>query len=249
MIIHKYLQHFQGVKTIHLILLFIFFISPQFHSSYAQSWIRAGYWYASSGSLIPDINSALFTHLICGFANVSSFSHQLIIPSADQQYYSSFTDIVKRKNPSIITLLSIWNGQASIAQGILGDKANSSVLSSMLNQSSSRRSFIEYSIQTARRYDFLGIDLFWLWPNTKADMINLRKLLDEWRAAVDSEPRNSSQSKLMLTMAVKYVPSFGSMTYLIESMKRNLDFAHAVAYDYHLSLKENVTGRCSCCSI
>ncbi|PRQ46184.1 putative protein kinase RLK-Pelle-DLSV family [Rosa chinensis] len=228
-------------KTIHLILLFIF-ISPQFHSSYAQTWIRAGYWYASGESPIPDINSALFTHLICGFANVSSSSYQLIIPSADQQYYSSFTEIVKRKNPSIITLLSIWNGQASTAQGILGEKVNSSVLSSMLNQSSSRSSFIESSIQIARRYGFWGIDLFWLWPNTEADMINLGKLLDEWRAAVDSEPRNSSLSKLMLTMAVKYVPSFGSMTYPIESMKKNLDFAHVVAYDYHLPLKENVTG-------
>lgn len=229
-------------KTIHLILIFIFLISSQFHSSYAQTWIRAGYWYASGESPIPDINSALFTHLICGFANVSSSSYQLIIPTADQQYYSSFTGIVKRKNPSIITLLSIWNGQASTAQGILGDKVNSSVLSSMLSQSSSRKSFIESSIRTARLYGFQGIDLFWLWPNTASDMINMGKLLDEWRAAVDSEPKKPSQSRLMLTMAVKYVPAFGSMTYPIDSMKRNLDWAHVVAYDYHLPLKENVTG-------
>ncbi|KAK9947387.1 hypothetical protein M0R45_003015 [Rubus argutus] len=228
-------------KTIHLILIFIFLIPSQLHSSYAQTWIRAGYWYASGESPIPDINSALFTHLICGFANVSSSSYQLIIPTADQQYYSSFTGIVKRKNPSIITLLSIWNGQASTAQGILGDKVNSSVLSSMLSQSSSRKSFIESSIRTARLYGFWGIDLFWLWPNTPSDMINMGKLLDEWRAAVDSEPRKPSQSRLMLTMAVKYLPAFRSMTYPIESMKRNLDWAHVVAYDYHLPLKENVT--------
>lgn len=73
-------------KTIHLILIFIFLIPSQLHSSYAQTWIRAGYRYASDESPIPDINSALFTHLICGFANVSSSSYQLIIPTADQQY-------------------------------------------------------------------------------------------------------------------------------------------------------------------
>ncbi|PON88527.1 1,4-alpha-glucan-branching enzyme [Trema orientale] len=31
-------------------------------------------------------------------------------------------------------------------------------------------------------------------------------LLDEWRDAVDSESRNSTRSKLILTMALRYVP-------------------------------------------
>ncbi|BFG40260.1 hypothetical protein CerSpe_265340 [Prunus speciosa] len=43
-------------------------------------------------------------------------------------------------------------------------------------------------------------------------------------------------------MKVRYLPAFESLSYPIESMKRNLDWAHVKAFDYHLSAKENVTG-------
>ncbi|GMN47163.1 hypothetical protein TIFTF001_016344 [Ficus carica] len=212
------------------------------YNSSAKTWIRAGYWYTGSESPIPDINSALFTHLLCAFANVNSSTYHLSIQSSDEQYFSSFTAIVKRKNPSITTLLSIWNGQAETNKAILGEKGNYSVLSSMLSKASNRKAFIESSIKTARRFGFQGLDLFWLWPNSSSDMTNLGILLDEWSDAVNSESQNSTQSRLMLTMSLRYMPDVGSLSYPIESIKRNLDWGHVVAYDYHLPLKENVTG-------
>uniref|UniRef100_A0A6N2M026 non-specific serine/threonine protein kinase n=1 Tax=Salix viminalis TaxID=40686 RepID=A0A6N2M026_SALVM len=111
----------------------------------------------------------------------------------------------------------------------------------MLAQSSYRKSFIESSVKTARTFGFQGIDLFWLWPDS-TDLSNIGTLLDEWRATVDSEPRNSSVSKLILTMGVRYSPSLQSVSYPIDSMKRNLDWAHVVAYDYHVPSSENFTG-------
>ena len=102
-----------------ILLIFISILSYQLHCCTAQPWTKAGYWYAGSESPIPDINSALFTHLICGFANVSSTTYQLSIPPEQEQYFSTFTNIVKSKNPSVITLLSIWNGQATTAKSIL----------------------------------------------------------------------------------------------------------------------------------
>ncbi|KAI5557321.1 hypothetical protein POPTR_018G111900v4 [Populus trichocarpa] len=225
-----------------IILLFSFaFLSSQNRCSVAQKWIKAGYWYGGSDFPIPDINSALFTHLLCAFANVNSSTYELSIPSDFQQNFSIFTGIVKRKNPSIVTLLSIWNGQAETYKSIIGEAVNSSVLSSMLTQSSYRKSFIESSVKTARTLGFQGIDLFWLWPNS-TDLSNIGTLLDEWRATVDSEPRNSSVSKLILTMGVRYSPSLQSVSYPINSMKRNLDWAHVVAYDYHMPSRENFTG-------
>ncbi|KAJ6857402.1 hypothetical protein NC651_038950 [Populus alba x Populus x berolinensis] len=225
-----------------IILFFSFaFLSSQNRCSVAQKWIKAGYWYGGSDFPIPDINSALFTHLICAFANVNSTTYELSIPSDFQQNFSNFTGIVKRKNPSIVTLLSIWNGQPETYKSILGEAVNSSVLSSMLTQSSYRKSFIESSVKTARTLGFQGIDLFWLWPNS-TDLSKIGTLLDEWRATVDSEPRNSSVSKLILTMGVRYSPSLQSVSYPINSMKRNLDWAHVVAYDYHMPSRENFTG-------
>ncbi|KAL5547637.1 hypothetical protein UlMin_002868 [Ulmus minor] len=73
-------------------------------------------------------------------------------------------------------------------------------------------------------------------------MSNMGILLDEWRAAIESESRSSDEQKLILTMALHYSPDYKSVTYPIESMKRNLDWGHIVAYDYHLPTKENVTG-------
>ena len=73
-------------------------------------------------------------------------------------------------------------------------------------------------------------------------MSNVGILLDEWRAAVDGEARNSTWSKLILTMALRYVPDGKSVDYPIESMKRNLDWGHVIAYDYHFPCEENVTG-------
>ncbi|KAG6740908.1 hypothetical protein POTOM_056379 [Populus tomentosa] len=58
--------------------------------------------------------------LICAFANVNSSTYELSIPSDFQQNFSNFTGIVKRKNPSIVTLLSIWNGQVETYKSILG---------------------------------------------------------------------------------------------------------------------------------
>ncbi|KAF5445759.1 hypothetical protein F2P56_034785 [Juglans regia] len=229
------------MKSINIVLYLSIYLSLHLRCSDAQTWIKAGYWYAGSESPIPDINSALFTHLICAFANVDSSTYQLSIPSADEQYFANFTDIVKRRNPSVVTLLSIWNGQVATAQSILGDKVNTSVLSSMLSQSSHRISFIQSSIKTARQYGFQGIDLFWLWPNTASDMTNMGVMLDEWRADVNSESRNTSQAQLILTMALRYLPAFEFGSYPFDSIQKNMDWAHIVAYDYHLPSKENFT--------
>ncbi|KAM2312969.1 hypothetical protein ACFX1S_026195 [Malus domestica] len=89
----------------------------------------------------------------------------------------------------------------------------------MLESPSNRKSFIESSIELARCY-FQGIDLLWPWLNTALDMINMEKLLDEWRAAVTSEARNTGLSGLKLTMAIGYFP-----------ILINVNGAHAALYD------------------
>ncbi|CAN1791341.1 hypothetical protein LINPERHAP1_LOCUS19266 [Linum perenne] len=42
-------------------------------------------------------------------------------------------------------------------------------------------------------------------------------------------------------MAIPRSPNLSSATYPVQSMARNLDWAHLVAYDYHLPTKENFT--------
>ncbi|KAJ9688916.1 hypothetical protein PVL29_014530 [Vitis rotundifolia] len=224
-----------------IVSFLLFFLAFGLPYSHGETWIKAGYWYAGSESPIPDINSGLFTHLLCAFADINPTTYQLSISSSEEHYFSTFTDIVKRRNPSIVTLLSIWGGKGPTGLSIFGERVNSSMLSLMVRQPSYRKSFIESAMKTARLYGFHGLDLFWLWPNTESDMKNMGALLDELRAAVKLESRNSSKAPLILTMAVHYVPTLYSVSYHIEAVQRNLDWAHIPAYDYYLPSRVNFT--------
>ncbi|XP_059428530.1 class V chitinase-like [Corylus avellana] len=218
------------------ILLFSVFLSLQYlKPSAAQTWIRAGYWYYGSGSLLPisDINSALFTHLICAFADVNPSSSELSIPYSAQPYFSTFTNTVKQKNPSITTLLSIG-----------GSSANHTVLSSMVSNASSRKSFIDSSMKMARLYGFQGFDFNWDSANTSSNMAHMGILFQEWRAAVDSEAKQSNQTQLILTAAVRNTPDIylGNASFPVDSIRDNLDWIHVMAYGYYTPQQSNVTG-------
>jgi hypothetical protein len=153
-------------------LVTFFFLPLKSHSSSSpkQSWVKAGYYYSGSETVISEINSKLFTQLTCAFAYINSSTYHLSINSSTEQRFSTFTDTVKQKNPSITTLLSIWVGREF-----------SSTFFSMINQSSYRNSFIQSSIQTARLHGFHGLDLFLfgVLPNKSSDMANLATLLNE----------------------------------------------------------------------
>ncbi|KAM5548141.1 cysteine-rich receptor-like protein kinase 7 [Rosa sericea] len=212
-------------------VLLLLFFSMNFNCSNTQSWIKAGYHYTGIEFPVSDIDSTLFTHLICGFAHINSSTYQLSITSSTQQEFSTFTNVVKRKNPEVTALLSIWAGGEDY-----------SMLFSLLNQSSHRRSFIESSIMTARFYEFEGLDLTGAVPRTSIHTTSLGTFLNEWRAAVDSEARKSGKSGLLLTMALyHHTQVMDSVTYPIDSIRKNLNWVHLVAYDHYLPKEENFT--------
>ncbi|KAK9268737.1 hypothetical protein L1049_000498 [Liquidambar formosana] len=73
-------------------------------------------------------------------------------------------------------------------------------------------------------------------------MTNMGTLFDEWRVAVFSESTKSNKSQLILTMAVHYSPTLGSVSFPVYSISRNLDWVHVMAYDYCRPLQANHTG-------
>ncbi|KAA8522901.1 hypothetical protein F0562_009324 [Nyssa sinensis] len=212
-------------------LFLLFFLPSELPISSAQTWIKAGYWFSGSEFPVSDINSALFTHLICAFSGLNSSTYQLSISSSDNQSFSTFTATLQQKNPSIVTLLSIAGGSA-----------NSSDYSSMISQSSYRKSFIDSSIKTARLFGFHGLDFCWVSPSTDSDMANMATLFNEWRASIESESRNSSKQQLILTMAVQFSPYLDSVSFPVESIKKNLNWVHVMAYDYYMPQWANNTG-------
>ncbi|CAK9168812.1 unnamed protein product [Ilex paraguariensis] len=143
-------------------VLFFLSLSIILYFSNGQTWIKSGYWYSGSEFPVPDINSALFTHLMCAFAEINSSTYEVSISPSDQPYFSTFTSIVKKKNLSIKTLLSIW-----------GAKANSSILSSMASQPSYRTSSIKSSIKNS--------SALWVsWPRPLVDFAKVRHRHDQY---------------------------------------------------------------------
>ncbi|KAB1211856.1 hypothetical protein CJ030_MR5G004823 [Morella rubra] len=74
-------------------------------------------------------------------------------------------------------------------------------------------------------------------------MTNAGVVLDEWRAEVDSESRNSSgPAQLILSMPLHYSPTSELGSVLpVESIRRNVDWGLLLPYNYHVITKENIT--------
>ncbi|MBA0756657.1 hypothetical protein Gogos_020838, partial [Gossypium gossypioides] len=208
--------------------LLLLFLSLKLQSSSSQTWVKAGYWTSISSLPVSNINSALFTHLFASFAFINKTSYQLFINSSDEQSFSNFTSIVKLKNPSITTILSIWVA-----------RSESTTFSLIVNETSRRKSFIESSVKTARLYGFHGLDLHGFQPTNGT---SLGTFLDEWRAEVASESRNTGKTRLLLTMSTGRFPIVNSVNYPIESAKRNLDWVNILAYDYYVPRLDRFTG-------
>ncbi|KAG5564145.1 hypothetical protein RHGRI_000362 [Rhododendron griersonianum] len=214
------------------IVSLLLFLPSLTSSSEAQTWIKAGYWYSVSQFPVPDIDSTLFTHLTYAFANINNSTYELLIAPLDEPYMFTFTDVVRQKNPSITTLLSIWTGDS-----------NFSTFFSMATKPSHRTSFIESSIHRARLYGFHGLDLCCVKPDTSTTKMEAMGILfDEWRTAINRESKNSTRSPLVLTLAGHYLPSKNTTSFPMESIRRNFDWVLIVSFYYHLPTMENFTG-------
>ncbi|TKY54729.1 Chitotriosidase-1 protein [Spatholobus suberectus] len=200
------------------ILLFVLHL----HVSTAQTAIKGGYWFPASGFAVSNINSSLFTHLFCAFADVNPNTYQVTISSSNAPQFSTFTQTVQQKNPSVKTLLSIGGGAS-----------NPSIFSAMASQASTRKSFIDSSIQLARSNNFHGLDLDWEYPSTGSDMTNYGSLIREWRSALLSESRTSGNPVLLLVAAVFYSSKYYSLEYPIQAITCSLDWANIMAYDFY----------------
>lgn len=180
-------------------IIFHTLLHSELHPAKAKPWIRVGYLNLSEVSTISGINYDLFTHLICSSADINSTTYQLSLSSPSDENQVAKGWVLKKENPSITILLSIGQGMDT----------NYSIYSSMVRNSSHRKSFIDSSIRIARLYGFQGLDFAWTAPNTSTDMFNIGLLFDEWRiVATKLEAKNSSrqQSPLILTARFRYSP-------------------------------------------
>ncbi|QCD80533.1 chitinase [Vigna unguiculata] len=209
-----YSNKFQFVVSFFLFMLHL-------HASTAQN-IIGGYWFADSGSPAADINSTLFTHLFCAFADTNPTNFTVTISSSNSAKFSSFTQTVQQKNPSVKTLLSIGGGAS-----------NPSTFSAMASQPTSRKSFIDSAIQLARSNNFHGVDIDWEYPSTPSDMQNFGIFSREFRTSLISEARNSGKPILLLSCAVFRSSDYYSLEMPSKAMNDSFDIINVMSYDFH----------------
>ncbi|XP_038696656.1 class V chitinase-like [Tripterygium wilfordii] len=209
-------------SKIHLFFISTLLFLLQIRLSAGQNVVKAAYWSANSEFPVSSIDSTLFTHLFCAFADLDPQTNRVVVSSANQASFSTFTQTVQQKNPSVKTLLSIGGGSS-----------NPNDFASMVSQSSSRKSFIDSSISLARSYGFHGLDLDWEYPDTTAKMSNLGLFLNEWRAAVASESTASGKPRLFLSAAVFRNKDYYTINYPIQAISNSLDWINVMAYDFY----------------
>ncbi|KAL9227507.1 hypothetical protein vseg_003189 [Gypsophila vaccaria] len=184
------------------------------------SAVKGGYWLPDSGIAASDIDSTLFTHLFCAFAQLDTSTNQLSPIPAE---CSSFTQSVQQANPSVQTLLSIGGGSTP-----------SSDFNNMASQAASRSTFINSAITMARSNGFHGLDLDWEQQTTQDEMNNLGTLLTEWRAAINADATNTGLQPLLLTAALAYTPVANpSATFPSQVIAQTLDWVNVMAYDFY----------------
>ncbi|TMW82120.1 hypothetical protein EJD97_006781 [Solanum chilense] len=227
-------------KHIAIFLLFHTIFQFQLHKSIGldETWIKAGYWQydTTNPSTIQSINSSLYTHIIYGYAEVSfnSSIDDIIVTTSNDEQLRNFNKIVKMKNPSIKTILSIGGSD----QSLYGSGLNLLMTSTYFT---TRKYFIDSSIEIARFYGFDGLDFCWIWPTSSQAMSNVATLLDDWRVAIDLESKKSKKTRLILTMASQHTPFIQDLSFPIESMRKNLDWIHVFAFDYYHPSTTNYT--------
>ncbi|PSS13924.1 Acidic mammalian chitinase [Actinidia chinensis var. chinensis] len=198
--------------------------------------VKGAYWPSWASDFPPSsIDTKLYTHIYYAFLVPSNVTFKFEISDSTALMLLDFTSTLHAKKPPVKALYSVGGG----GEG-------SALFSRIASEASSRKNYIDSSIEVARKYGFDGVDLDWEFPQTPKDMKNLGHLLHEWRDAVQKEAKATGRSPILLTAAVYFSVEFFAYgmprSYPVASVSKNLDWINVMCYDYRGSWDTSATG-------
>ena len=196
--------------------------------------VKGAYWPSGTTTFPPSaIDTSLFTHIFYAFLIPNNTTFKFEISNSTAILLSNFTSTLRYADPPAKTLFSIGGG---------GDTTD---YARMASKASSRKVFIDSSIEVARKFGFDGMDLDWEFPKSPKEMKLLGLLLKEWRHAINKEAQQTSRPPLLLTAAVYFSVEFFlddvDRQFPVAAMRKSMDWINVMSYDYHGAWR-NITG-------
>ncbi|CAN0924432.1 Class V chitinase [Linum grandiflorum] len=210
-------------------LLLVLISLPFFFQHSSASAVKSGYWFAGGDLPVSEIDSALFTHLFCAFADLDPRTSHAHLDPSNLETFSTFSATVRRRNPSVKTILSIGADKST---------TSSADFAAMAAQPSSRKKFIASAISLANSLGFDGLDLSWNHPSNSTQMADFAQLVTELNLAAAAEKKSS----FILSARVFHSPEHGSVRYPVHEMAQSLDWINVMAYDFYSPVSSQITG-------
>ncbi|KAM4872051.1 chitinase-3-like protein 2 [Thomomys bottae] len=128
---------------------------------------------------------------------------------------------LKAKNPKLKILLSIGGY-------LFGSKG----FHPMVDSSASRLEFINSVILFLRSHNFDGLDISWIYPDRKDNML-FTGLIHELAEAFQKDFVKSNKSRLLLTVGVSSGRQMIDNSYQIKKLAEDVDFINLLSFDFH----------------
>lgn len=194
--------------------------------------VKAAYYPSWTATLPPSaINTSLFTHIFYAFLAPSTVTFKFELSNSTAISLENFTSTLRYADPPVKTLFSV------------GGEASGDFFVRMASEDSSRSTFINSSIEVARKFGFDGVDLDWEFPKSPNETRLLGRLMREFRNEIVKEARHTSRPPLLLTAAVYFSADFFlsdvPYSYPAASMAKSLDWINAMCYDYNGAWSNN----------
>nr|CAD7397292.1 unnamed protein product [Timema poppensis] len=215
---------------------------------YVAAW--AGYRKSRGAFTLEDLDPALCTHLVYAFAGLNITSNSIY--SLDP--YHDLEDNYGKGSYKKMTDMRIRYPYLKVTLAIGGWNEGSTNYSIMASSPSRRQVFVKSVVEFLQKYGFDGLDLDWEFPGKrgggpedKQNFVSLVKLTtDVFEKLPDqimypyAEPYYLQKHVLAaVTSDSQNVAALGAsqdtidLAYDIPALSKDLDFIHAMCYDYH----------------